>query len=59
MHSLPCSAIVVRNPESSFFVQEKVPDSPAEPGFRTAGRPESRVGNPELASRFDLVRYPG
>ena len=48
--SLPHGGVAVRNRERSSFVQERAHDSPAEPGFRTADRPENRAGNPDPAS---------
>ena len=50
---------VARNRKCSWFVQEKalLADSALLP--RTAGRPENRAGNPDLASGFALVRYAG
>ena len=49
----PRVVVAVRNRECSSFVQERAHDLPAEPGFRTADRPENRADNPELASRSD------
>ena len=40
-------------PQTFVFRSRKAPDSPAEPGFRTAGRPKNRARNPKLASGFD------
>ena len=50
---------VARNRKRSRFVQEKTLFADCALLPRTAGRPENRVGNPEMASGFALVRYAG
>ena len=50
---LPATA----NVRSSFKKKALLADCALLP--RTAGRPENRAGNPDLTSRFALVRYAG
>ena len=50
---------VARNCKRSWFVQEKALLADCALLPRTAGRPENRAGNPDLASGFALVRYAG